>query len=140
MVNNTFDLLMVERPTLVAGNRACTSPGTVRLGEDAVLDIKNRSFAITAEVENPGNAEGMLVTLGGETGGYALLVQKGKPAFHYSWIGLEHYTITSTEPLPKGKCTVRFDFAYDGGGEDKGKGKGGMGTLLVNGKKVAEGR
>jgi arylsulfatase len=140
MVNNTFDLLMVERPTLVTGNRAVYSPGTIRLGEDAVLDIKNRSFAITAEVENPGSAEGVLVTLGGETGGYALLVQKGKPAFHYSWIGLENYTITSSEPLPKGKCTVRFDFAYDGGGEDKGKGKGGMGTLLVNGKKVAEGR
>ena len=78
----------------------------------------------------------MLVTLGGETGGYALLVQNGKPTFHYSWIGLEHYTITSSEPLPKGKSTVRFDFAYDGGG----MGKGGMGTLSINGKKVGEGR
>jgi hypothetical protein len=31
---------------------------------------------------------------------------------------------------------VRFDFAYDGGGA----GKGGMGTLSINGKKVGEGR
>ena len=29
---------------------------------------------------------------------------------------------------------VRFDFAYDGGGE----GKGGTGTLLINGKKLGE--
>ena len=78
----------------------------------------------------------MLVTLGGETGGYAFLVQKGKPTFHYNFLGLERYTITSSEPLPKGKCTIRFDFAYDGGG----KGKGGTGTLSVNGKKVGEGR
>ena len=100
-------------------------------------NIKNRSFSLVAEVENPdGNAEGMLVTLGGETGGYALVVQDGKPTFHYNFLGLERYTIASSEPLPKGKCTVRFDFAYDGGG----MGKGGTGTLSVNGKKVGEGR
>ena len=78
----------------------------------------------------------MLVTLGGETGGFAFLVLDGKPTFHYNWLGLEQYTITSSEPLPKGKCAIRFDFAYDGGGV----GKGGMGTLSVNGKKVGEGR
>ncbi len=33
-------------------------------------------------------------------------------------------------------CTIGFDFAYDGGGA----GKGGTGTLSVNGSKVAEGR
>ena len=137
MADNIFELLTAERPRLVSGNKAIYGPGTVRLPEDAVINIKNRSFSIIAEVDNPdGNAEGMLVTLGGETGGYALLVQKGKPTFHYSWLGLERYTITSSEPLPKGKSTVRFDFAYDGGGT----GKGGTGTLSVNGKKVGEGR
>ena len=137
MANNAFELLTAERPRLVSGNKASYGPGTVRLPEDAVINIKNRSFSLIAEVENPdGNAEGMLVTLGGETGGYALLVQNGKPTFHYNWLGLERYTITSSEPLPKGKCTIRFDFAYDGGGT----GKGGTGTLSVNGKKVGEGR
>ena len=38
--------------------------------------------------------------------------------------------------LPPGKATLRFEFAYDGGGPAKG----GMGTLFVNGEKVAEGR
>ena len=38
--------------------------------------------------------------------------------------------------MPAGKATVRYEFAYDGGGA----GKGGLGTILVNGKKVAEGR
>ena len=39
-------------------------------------------------------------------------------------------------PLPKGENTIRFDFTYDGGGT----GKGGTGTLSVNGTTVAEGR
>lgn len=35
-----------------------------------------------------------------------------------------------------GKNTIRFDFTYDGGGQ----GKGGLGVILVNDKKVAEAR
>ncbi len=137
MANDAFDLLGAEKPTLVSGNKAVYSSGTVRLVEDAVIGIENRSFSIPADLENPdGKAEGMLVTMGGETGGFAHLVQNGKPTFHYNWLDLERYTITSSEPLPTGKCAVRFDFAYDGGG----KGKGGTGTLSVNGKKVGEGR
>ena len=46
------------------------------------------------------------------------------------------YTITSAGPLPGGPCTIRFDFAYDGGGA----GKGGTETLSVNDTPVAEGR
>jgi arylsulfatase A-like enzyme len=66
MVNSIFELLAVDRPKLVAGNKAVYGAGTVRLVEEAMIDIKNRSFSITAEVENPdGKAEGMLATLGG---------------------------------------------------------------------------
>jgi arylsulfatase len=38
--------------------------------------------------------------------------------------------------LTPGKHTIGFDFKYDGGGI----GKGGTGTLLVDGQKVAEGK
>ena len=44
--------------------------------------------------------------------------------------------MAATQPLPPGKATVRFEFAYHGGG----LGKGGKGTLFVNGKQVATGR
>ncbi len=137
MADDVSELLTAERPKLVTGNRASYGPGTVRLPEDAVVNIKNRSFSIVVEVDNPnGDAEGTLVTLGGETGGYAFLVVQGKPIYYYNWLGQERYTISATEPLPKGECTIEFDFAYDGGG----MGKGGTGTLTVNGKKVGEGR
>ncbi len=135
--DNIADLLAAERPKLVSGNKASYGPGTVRLAEDAVLDIKNRSFSLVAEVENPdGSAQGILVTLGGETGGFALLVLNGRPTFIYNFLGLERYTIASSEPLPMGACIVGFDFAYDGGG----MGKGGTGTLSVNGETLGEGR
>ena len=38
--------------------------------------------------------------------------------------------------MSPGKHTVRFEFGYDGGGV----GKGGTGTLFVDGKEVAKGR
>lgn len=137
MANSAFELLDAERPRLIAGSKASYAPGTVRIPEDAVINIKNRSFSLVAEVENPnGDAEGTLVTLGGETGGYAFLVVKGKPVFHYHWLGRERYTIAASEALPKGQCTIGFDFVYDGGG----LGKGGTGTLTINGRKVGEGR
>ena len=69
-------------------------------------------------------------------GGFALLVQNGKPIFYYNFLGIERFNIASAEALPKGSVTIRFDFAYDGGGI----GKGGAGTLWVNDKKVGEGR
>ena len=135
--DNIADLLAAERPKVVAGNKAIFGPGTVRLAEDAILEIKNRSFSLVAEVENPdGQAEGIVVTIGGETGGWALLVQDGTPTFIYNFLGMERYTITASEPLPTGALSIGFDFAYDGGG----MGKGGTGTLSVNGQLVGEGR
>ena len=54
----------------------------------------------------------------------------------YNWLGLQRHTVAATQALPAGKATIRFEFAYDGGG----LGKGGPGTLFVNGKKVAAAR
>jgi hypothetical protein len=51
-------------------------------------------------------------------------------------LSLKRFSVASEKPLPTGKSTIRFDFTYDGGGP----GKGGAGTLRVNGEKVAEGR
>jgi arylsulfatase len=38
--------------------------------------------------------------------------------------------------VPAGKAAIRFEFAYDGGG----LAKGGLATIYVNDKKVADGR
>ena len=63
-------------------------------------------------------------------------MQDGKPAYTYNWLGLHQYTVGATEALPAGKATIRYEFTYEGGG----LGKGGTGTIFVNGKTVATGR
>src|SRR6202011_3336572 len=59
-----------------------------------------------------------------------------KPMYAYNFLGLKTYKVAADKALPAGKATIRYEFSYDGGGF----GKGGMGTILVNGKKVAEER
>src|SRR5580698_923949 len=56
--------------------------------------------------------------------------------YAYNFLGLKTYKVAALEVLPAGKATIRYEFAYDG----PGLGKGGTGTILVNGKKVAEGK
>ncbi|HVS37692.1 MAG TPA: arylsulfatase [Gemmataceae bacterium] len=122
-------------------------PGMIRIPEANAPDIKNKSFHIAAEVELPaGAADGVLVTQGGRFGGWGLLVLDGKPMFAYAYSNQdgERYPdqkksktrIASGDKLTPGKHTIAFDFKYDGGGI----GKGGQGTLTVDGKKAAEGR
>ena len=124
-------------PQLTTGNKVVYGPGISRMPEQGVIDIKNRSFSIVAEIETAESmTEGVIVTLGGSPAGFVLMVQDGIPTFVYNWFALERYTIASSDPLPVGKSTLRFDFVYDGGG----RGKGGMGTMSVNGKQVARGR
>ncbi len=81
-------------------------------------------------------ANGVLLAQAGRFGGWSLYVKDGKPTYAYNWLGLNEYTVAAPQALPPGKATIRFEFAYDGGGA----GKGGTGTLFVDGKSVASGR
>jgi len=56
--------------------------------------------------------------------------------YTYNFLGLQRYTVAAAQAVPAGKANIRFEFAYDGGG----LGKGGLGTIFVNDRKVAEGR
>jgi arylsulfatase len=128
------------RPSLTRGRDTFTYfPGTFRVPEGAAPDTKNRSFTIAAEVEIPERgAEGVLATQGGRFGGWGLLLMDGRPEFDYAYSNQEQhkYRIAGDEKLPAGKHTIHFDFKYDG----SGYGKGGTGTLKVDGKQVAQGR
>jgi arylsulfatase len=103
------------RPSLTRGRESFTFyDGQTRIPEGALPDVKNKSWRVTAKVTSKGPAdEGMLVTQGGLFGGWALLVQGGKPAFHYNFIGLETTSAVGTEPLAAGEHTLVVDFRYD---------------------------
>jgi len=130
---------LVGRPDLMAGRTSITlAEGMTGMTENVFLNIKNKSKTITAEIEVPEGktANGIIIAQGGRFGGWALYVKDGTPAYDYNFLGLQRFTVAATEKLKSGKSTIKFDFAYDGGG----LGKGGMGALFVNDRKVAEGR
>jgi arylsulfatase len=128
------------RPNLTRGREVFTYyPGMVRIPEATAPNVRNKSYSVTAEVDIPdGGASGVLATQGGRFGGWGLLLLDGKPMFVHAFSNqAQHkYRIASEQKLSPGKHTVRFDFQYDGGGI----GKGGTGTLLVDGQQVAQGR
>jgi arylsulfatase len=133
-----LDAAAVGRPDLMGGRTSITlAEGMTGMMESVFINVKNRSKTITAEVEVPqGGGNGTILAQGGRFGGWSLYVKDGVPAYAYNFLGLQRSSIVASKPLAPGKATVKFDFAYDGGGP----GKGGTGTLFVNGEKVGEGR
>ncbi len=124
------------RPILVRGRTQLLFGGMGRLSENCVLNLKNKSHSVTAEIVVPEKgAEGVIVSQGANIGGWSLYAKKGKLKYCYNWGGFKHFFAESTDPLPAGRHQVRMEFAYAGGG----LGKGGKATLFVNGKKVGEG-
>jgi arylsulfatase len=133
-----LDAAAVGRPDLMGGRTSMTlGEGMTGMMEGVFVNVKNRSKTITAEIDVPqGVANGTIIAQGGRFGGWSLYVKDGVPAYDYNFLGLKQTSIVASKPLAPGKATVKFDFAYDGGGPAKG----GLGTLYVNGEKVAEGR
>jgi arylsulfatase len=102
-----------------------------------VLNTKNKSYAVTAEVVLPeGDANGVIVAMGGGTGGWSFYAKDGRLKYCYNWLGLRRYYTEAGSLLPAGQHQVRMEFAYDGGG----LAKGGAVTLYLDGAKVGEGR
>jgi hypothetical protein len=102
-----------------------------------VISIKNKSHAVTAELEVPEDgANGVIVAQGGSIGGWALYAKGGKLKYCYNLLGIQHFFVEGEEAIPEGRHQVRMEFAYDGGG----LGKGGTVTLYIDGVQVGEGR
>lgn len=133
-----FDPVIAGRPDLMGGRTSLTLyAGMTGLTENAFINVKNRSVSITADVEIPaGGANGVILAQGGRFGGWSLYMKDGRPAYTYNFVGLQEYTVKGGEKIKPGKATIQLDFAYDG----NGRGKGGTGTLFVNGKPVGSGR
>ena len=105
--------------------------------ENVFINVKNRSKTITAEVEVPEAAPTAPSSrrAGASAAGRSTSRTACRPTTTTSSACSAPRSLRP-KPLAPGKATIRFEFAYDGGGP----GKGGMGTLFVNGEKVAEGR
>jgi len=124
------------RPVLIKGKTQILFGGMGRLLENCVLNLKNKSHSVTAEIVVPEKgAEGVIVSQGANIGGWSLYAKDGKLKYCYNWGGFKYFFVEGSTPIPTGDHQVRMEFAYAGGG----LGKGGKATLFVDGKKVGEG-
>jgi arylsulfatase len=128
---------LAGRPSVVLGSTQLLFSGMRRLQENSVINTKNKSHSVTAELEVPASgARGVIVAQGGNMGGWSFYVHEGKLKYFYNVVGVLRYEVSATSPLPAGTHQARMEFAYDGGGI----GKGGAVTLYVDGKPVGKGR
>jgi arylsulfatase len=138
--DRTVERMIAEvagRPTLMAGRTSMTLTNDMKgLGVDIFPNLQNTSYSITSKIEVGPSVNGVMVCQGGRFGGLSFYIKNGKPCFTYNFLGLESTTIAAGQPLAPGTHTVVYNFTYDGGGP----GRGGVGTILVDGTKVGEGR
>jgi len=124
------------RPVLVRGKTQLLFGGMGRLNENCVLNLKNKSHSVTAEIDVPATgAEGVIVAQGANIGGWSLYAKSGKLKYCYNVAGVNHYFVESADAIPSGAHQVRMEFAYAGGG----LGKGGKVTLFLDGKQAGQG-
>jgi arylsulfatase A-like enzyme len=132
-----FNPDLAGRPQLIRGNSQVLFGGMGRLTENTMLNVKNKSHSVTAEVEvSDGTAEGVIIAQGGAYAGWSLYAKDGKPVYCYNLFGLQRFKIEGDAPIPAGTHQVRMEFAYDGGG----LAKGGTVSLYVDGEKSGGGR
>lgn len=128
---------LMGRPTIMGKRTSVTyGEGMKGMGVDIFIDLRNKSYTITSEVAVDAKGNGVIVCQGGRFGGLSFYMKDGKPAFSYNYLGLESTQIMAPEALKPGNYKLVYDFKYDGGG----MGKGGVGTIYVNDKKVTEKR
>jgi len=137
-VYERFNAAIAGRPDLAAGRNTMTFyAGMDHLTENTVLNVKNRSHTITAEVElSEGQTDGVIVAQGGRFAGWSLYVKDGVAKYVHNFLGLESSYVEAPEKLPTGTVNIRYHFDFDG----DHPGAGGTGTLHINDKEVSQGR
>jgi hypothetical protein len=136
-VAERFNSDLAGRPQSVRGNTQLLFGGMRRLQENAVINTKNHSHSVTADVDVPGaGADGVIIAQGGDFGGWSLYARERRLRYAYNFVGVQHSYVGSDTDLAPGNHQVRMEFAYDGGG----LGKGATITLYLDGKPVGQGR
>ncbi len=106
------------------------APGAVRIAEKSSAPVKGRAHTIVTKIDLKGDEEGVIVAVGGMTGGFSMFIKGGRLFYDYNYLDGVHYTLMSEE-LPEGPTELKFNFI-------KTVNFGGIGELYVNSKKIGE--
>jgi arylsulfatase len=127
---------LAGRPELITGSSQLLYRGMGRLSESSVINTKNSSHSITADIDVPeGAPTGVLIAQGGAFGGWSLYLLGGVPTYCYNLFGLTRTVVRGADPVTPGHHQVRAEFAYGGG-----LGGPATVTLFLDGEAIGEGR
>ena len=92
------------RPVLIKGNSQILFGSMGRLSENSVVNVKNKSHSVTAEIVVPTTgAEGVIIAQGGNIGGWSLYAKGGKLKYCYNLLGIQHFYAESSERTASGR-------------------------------------
>ena len=102
-----FDAAIAGRPDLMGPRTSLTLyEGMTGITENTFINIKSRSSAITAEIEVPASANGVIIAQAGRFGGWSLYMKEGRLSHAYNYGGLERSTVTAPAALSPGTHRV----------------------------------
>ena len=129
---------MAGRPDLMGDRTSLTlGEGMKGMSENVFINIKNRSVTLTADVDIPqGGANGVILAQGGRVGGFSLYFKGGKPMYAYNYLAWSD----SSSPRRRRCRPASRRFVWSLRMTAAASGKGGVATIFVNGKPVAQGR
>ena len=133
-----LEILTTERPQLSKPRDQYTYyPGCEEVPESVAVNIRNRSYSISADVTiDSAKAGGVLFAHGCRFGGHALYVKDGKLKYDYNYVGEIDQYVESTRPIPAGDCRLSASFEKSGTGMPTE----GVLSLYINKEKVGEGK
>jgi arylsulfatase len=132
----------VERPQITADRqRYIYYPGTQMVPANAAPRVLNRPHSVSVEVEVPaGGAEGVLFSMGGNDGGFAVYVQNGLLTYGYNYVAEQFFRVHASGPLPAGRHIVSAEFSPTGPADiANGRGTPARVVLFVDGEPVGAG-
>ena len=87
-----FNSELAGRPVLVKGNTQILHGGMGRLSENSVLNLKNKSHAVSAQIEVPDEGgQGVIIAQGGAFAGWSLYLHEGRPKYCHNLAGLNRF-------------------------------------------------
>jgi len=112
-------------------------PDTAEIPESQAVNIRNRSYAIRAEVEIPASgAQGVIFAHGSRFGGHAIYMKDGKMHYIYNWLGKIKQQVVSNKAVPTEASTLSAIFSKEG--ENPPHVANGTLVIYINDEKVGE--
>jgi arylsulfatase A-like enzyme len=133
-----LEIILTPRPQMTKPReRYIYYPDTAEVPESQAVNIRNRSYAIRAEVEIPaGGAEGVIFNHGSRFGGHGLYMKDGRLHYLYNWLGVIEQKVSSSKPVPAGASTLSAIFTKEG--ENPPHVASGTLAIYINDEKVGE--